>query len=167
VFGFEKEAPSKKFASAGANMLDLESFMDNDDNLNNVYGVEVEVKEDVNVLYLDSQTEKESMFEKMCQVTKLREDLNNRELAQLETARHMEETKTNFCCRYSNVDHSFLEDLKKRDDRANKYMDKMTCLNYDKQDIDQERVTFQYTLERLENKLDCVVTVKEKQECRH
>ena len=62
-FGFKKEVSSKSFASTGGKVLDLNCFMDNDDNLNNVYHVEVEVKEEVNVLHLDSKIKKDNMYE--------------------------------------------------------------------------------------------------------
>ena len=45
VFGFEKETHDRNIESANSNVLNLEIFMDNDDDFNSVYGVETEDKE--------------------------------------------------------------------------------------------------------------------------
>ena len=62
VFWFENE----NFAHTSTNIRDLESFMDNDDNLNNVFLVQKE-DDDIEERYHVSQIEKEDMYE-ICRV---------------------------------------------------------------------------------------------------
>ena len=96
---------------------------------------------------------------------KMSEALNNTEHTQLETSRHVEETKTNFYWPCSDTDHGFLEDFKKRDDQDSKCKYVVIYLNYSRQDAGQEHTITQQTLEQLKNKLDHVVMLQEKQEC--
>ena len=109
VFGFKNE----NFAHTCANAVDLESFMDNGDKLNNIFLLKRK-DEEIKELHQDSQVKKDDMVE-MCRVNregygshteiykgnhqKLAEALNEVELVWLTTEQHLMEAKINLeCC---------------------------------------------------------------------
>ena len=174
VFGFKKETNNKNFRRSTSNVLYLESFMDNGDNLNNVFLVEKE-DDEIDEHHQFLQFKKDDMY-KMCRVNqeryesnttiydqnqkKLAKALNEAELVRLTTERHFKETMH---------DSSFLRmhgpdcAMPERIFIDRDFKDVVVRMSHDQTDLHIYQEIITRNLGRVENKIDHLKSMAERE----
>ena len=144
VFGFENE----NSARMKNNIMDLESFMNDNDDLDNVFQVKKGDDEIDNGGQV-SQIEKDEMY-RVCNSKKMEKALNQQSFQRKQSSRHFRET------------FEFAANDRQTSD-TRELLDYVVRSEYEKQDTERVLKKLKRTVERTEDKIDHLTTMAEKE----